>query len=84
MQTAMPMDGLTIGSVVYELNNKLEGARVDRINQPEEDELYFFLRNNGINYKLPLCSNASFARLNITEFSKPNPPVPSNFCMLLI
>lgn len=79
----MPMDGLTIGSVVYELNNKLEGARVDRINQPEEDELYFFLRNNGINYKLLLCSNASFARLNITEFSKPNPPVPSNFCMLL-
>lgn len=79
----MPMDGLTIGAVVYELNNLLEGARVDRINQPEDDEIYFFLRNNGENYKLLLCSNASFARLNITNNSKPNPPVPSNFCMLL-
>lgn len=79
----MPMDGITIGAVVYELNNKLQGARIDRVNQPEEDELYFFLRNNGENYKLLLCSNANFARLNITDFSKPNPPTPSNFCMLL-
>ncbi len=79
----MPMDGLTIGAVVYELNTFLEGARIDRINQPEDDEIYFFLRNNGENYKLLLCSNASFARLNITNYSKQNPPVPSNFCMLL-
>ncbi len=79
----MPMDGLTIGAVVYELNTLLEGARIDRINQPEEDEIYLFLRNNGENYKLLLCSNASFARLNITSSSKPNPPTPSNFCMLL-
>ena len=79
----MPMDGLTIGAVVYELNNLLEGARVDRINQPEEDEIYLFLRNNGENHKLLLCSNASFARLNVTSTSKPNPPTPSNFCMLL-
>ena len=79
----MPMDGLTIGAVVYELNNLLSGARIDRVNQPEEDEIYFFLRNNSENYKLILCSNATFARLNITEYSKPNPPTPSNFCMLL-
>lgn len=79
----MPMDGLTIGAVVYELNNTLYGAKIDRINQPEEDEIYFFLRNNGENYKLLLCSNANFARINITEYSKPNPPTPSNFCMLL-
>lgn len=79
----MPMDGLTIGAVVYELNKLLEGARVDRINQPEDDELYLFLRNNGENHKLLLCSNASFARLNITATLKQNPPTPTNFCMLL-
>lgn len=79
----MPMDGLTIGAVVYELNNLLKNARVDKINQPEEDELHILVRNNGNNYRLLLCSNASFARLNITEITKPNPSVPSNFCMLL-
>ncbi len=79
----MPMDGLTIGAVVYELNNCLVGARVDKINQPEDDEVHFLVRNNGKNYKLLLCSNASFARLNITEITKPNPITPTNFCMLL-
>lgn len=79
----MPMDGLTIGAVVYELNNLLSGARIDKINQPETDELHILTRNNGQNYKLLLCSNANFARLNITEISKPNPTTPSSFCMLL-
>ena len=79
----MPMDGLTIGAVVYELNNTLVGGRVDKINQPEDDEIHILVRNNGENHKLLLCSNASFARLNITKITKPNPDVPSNFCMLL-
>ncbi len=79
----MPMDGLTIGAVVYELNNLLQGARVDRINQPENDELHIITRNNGQNYKLLLCSNANFARLNISEISKNNPITPPSFCMLL-
>ncbi|MBE7091667.1 MAG: fibronectin/fibrinogen-binding protein [Clostridiales bacterium] len=79
----MPMDGLTIGAIVFELNSILSGARVDKINQPENDEVHILLRNNGRNYKLLLCSNASFSRLNITEITKTNPTTPSAFCMLL-
>lgn len=79
----MPMDGLTIGAVVYELNNILANGRVDKITQPEDDEIHILIRSNGENHKLLLCSNASFARLNITDITKPNPAVPSNFCMLL-
>lgn len=79
----MPMDGLTIGATVFELNSLLQGARIDKINQPENDELHILTRNNGHNYKLLLCSNANFARLNITEISKTNPTSPSSFCMLL-
>ncbi len=79
----MPMDGLTIKATVFELNNCLCCARVDKINQPENDELHILLRNNGRNYKLLLCSNANFARINITEITKPNPTTPTSFCMLL-
>ncbi len=79
----MPMDGLMIRATVFELNNLLQGARVDKVNQPENDELHILTRNNGQNYKLLLCSNANFARLNITEISKSNPITPSSFCMLL-
>ena len=79
----MPMDGLTIGAIVCELNSLLLGARIDKINQPEKDELVIACRNNGENYKLLLCSNPSFARVNLTRLSKPNPLTPTNFCMLL-
>lgn len=79
----MPMDGFTIGAMVYELNNLLSGARVDKINQPERDELYIFLRNNGQNHKLLLSSSAGYARICLTDSSKQNPPTPSSFCMLL-
>ncbi len=79
----MPMDGLTIGAVVHELNNTLLDAKIDRVNQPEVDELVLLCRKNGENYKLLLCSSPSFARLNITSISKQNPSVPPSFCMLL-
>lgn len=79
----MPMDGFTIGAMVYELNNALSGARVDKINQPERDELYIFVRNNGQNHKLLLSSSAGYARICLTKTSKQNPATPSSFCMLL-
>lgn len=79
----MPMDGLTVRALTRELNSSLKGARADRINQPESDEITinFFLK--GENKKLLLCSNASFPRVNITSVQKSNPAVPPAFCMLL-
>ena len=79
----MPMDGLTVRAQVRELNTMLKGARVDKINQPEEDEIVLNLFLRGENFKLLLCSNASFPRVNITKVQKSNPPVPPAFCMLL-
>lgn len=79
----MPMDGLTVCAQVRELNALLKGARVDKINQPEEDEIVLNLFSQGTNSKLLLCSNASFPRVNITKVQKSNPAVPPVFCMLL-
>ncbi len=79
----MPMDGLMIGAVCAELTDALAGARVDKINQPEKDELVFFCRGKDGNKKLFISANASFARLCLTNASKPNPLTPPTFCMLL-
>jgi len=79
----MPMDGLTIGAVTHEINSLLENARVDRINQPEADEVVLFMRTRGENRKLLLSSNASLARITLTNSNKPNPLTPPAFCMLL-
>lgn len=35
----MPMDGLSVSFVVQELREALEGGRVDKVTQPERDEL---------------------------------------------
>ncbi len=79
----MPMDGLTIGAVCAELSDALVGARVDKVNQPENDELVIFCRGRDGNEKLFISANASFARLCLTDASKQNPLTPPAFCMLL-
>ena len=79
----MPMDGLTIGAIVFELNEALAGGRIDKVNQPENDEIHLLLYAGGEQRKLLICTGAANARLHLTEISKSNPPSASPFCMLL-
>ena len=43
----MPLDGITLGFMADELSRELVGGRIDRITQPERDELILTIRNNG-------------------------------------
>ena len=79
----MPMDGVMLGYVARELHNKLLGGRVDKIAQPERDELNIAIRSLGENYKLLITANPNHARVHLTNEKKSNPLEPSNFCMLL-
>lgn len=77
------MDGFFLGFVTIELQNKLLGARVDRVLQPEKDELHLLLRNHGNTYRLLLSASASHPRAHLTNNAKQNPEEPPVFCMLL-
>lgn len=77
------MDGLMLGFLARELSDTLTGARVDRIMQPEKDELHLLLRGQSRTYRLLLCASANTARAHLTESSKQNPAEPPMFCMLL-
>ena len=79
----MPFDGIVTKCVVDELRDKLVGGRVDKIFQPERDELLINIRAKGENLKLLLCANPNFPRIHLTSVSKENPAVPPVFCMLL-
>lgn len=80
----MALDGLVIHSLVYELHTKLTGGKIDKIHQPENDELVLFIRNNKQNFKLVLSSSASNPRVYIAnEYRKENPIKAPMFCMLL-
>ncbi|MCL1987456.1 MAG: NFACT family protein [Firmicutes bacterium] len=79
----MPLDGVTLSSVVRELSESLVGGRVDKVQQPEADELILSVRSKGQNYKLLLTANANSPRLHLTETTKVNPNLAPMFCMLL-
>ena len=79
----MPFDGITINCLINELNKQLAGGRVDKIHQPDRSEIVMHIRSIGSNYKLLLCANPSFPRIQITNTSKENPANPPMFCMLL-
>lgn len=79
----MSYDGIVVKSVVLELNSLLLGGRIEKVYQPEADELILNIRNRNINYKLLISASSSNARVYITETTKNNPKSPPMFCMLL-
>ena len=79
----MGSDLVALSALANELNNALSGARVDKIVQPDPDELRFFLRNNGKNLCLCVSCNAGAPRIHITNSKKQNPINAPSLCMLL-
>ena len=79
----MPMDGLTLSFVTREMEAALSGGRVDKITQPERDELNILVRNHGRNWTLLLSASAGCARAHITQEKKVSPLEPPMLCMLL-
>lgn len=79
----MPMDGLMLGYLARELQGALCGGRVDKITQPEQDEIVLLIRAQGKNCPLLLTASPNSARAQITQTKKNNPLEPPVFCMLL-
>ncbi|MGI6192222.1 MAG: Rqc2 family fibronectin-binding protein [Christensenellales bacterium] len=76
----MAMDGLSLAAVCKELNDSILGARIEKIYQPEKDELLLHLRSGR---KLLLSANASHCRVQLTNIKRNNPAEPPMFCMLM-
>ncbi len=79
----MPQDAFTLKYIAKELSDELVGAKINRINQPNPEELVLFTYNNGVNRKLLISTNAVSARISFTHEDKPNPLTAYGFCMLM-
>lgn len=79
----MPFDGLTLGFIADELKGVLLGGRIDRIVQPERDEIILTIRNDGANHLLLLSATANCTRTHLTRIRKTNPLEPPALCMLM-
>ena len=66
-----------------ELADKLVGGRIDRITQPEKDEVRFYVRAKGCNYSLVASANPNAPRLHLTTSKKDNPYAAPAFLMHL-
>lgn len=80
----MSFDGVVINSISSELNNKLIGSKVDKVYQPERDEICLKIRGKNENYKLVISASASIPRIYLAkEYEKVNPKKAPVFCMTL-
>lgn len=79
----MPFDGLSTSQVIKELNHELTGQRIEKVYQPEGDELVLVVRRKKGSVRLLVSAHSRWARMHMTRDRKENPPRPSSFCMLL-
>lgn len=79
----MALDGITIANIANELNTVLSDGRLNKIAQPEPDELMLTVKNNRSQYRLTISSNASLPLIYLTDENKPSPATAPGFCMLL-
>lgn len=79
----MPLDAVTVSALAKELSERIEGGRIDKVQQPERDMLLLSLRAKGENLRLVIAAGTGNARAGITRGSFENPAEPPMFCMLM-
>ena len=79
----MALDGAFLRHLKKEIEEKLVGGRVDKIHQPNRDELVLAFRTRESAYKLLLSARANSARVHFTAIALENPKQPPMLCMLL-
>ena len=78
----MAFDGIVTKAIVTELS-ELTGARIDKVFEPNKNEIILGLYSEKKNYALDICIESQNCRINLTTNAKPNPQIAPNFCMLL-
>ena len=79
----MAFDGITTKKIVSELNTALCDGKINKIYEPNKNEITLGVYANGINYALNLSIASDSYRINLTTHQKSNPLNAPGFCMLL-
>ena len=79
----MAFDGFITKSIVNELNESILDGKINKIFQPNKNNILISIYSNGVKYLLNICIEASNCRLHLTTKSKETALVAPSFCMLL-
>ena len=79
----MAFDGIVTKKIVSELQTALTGGKINKIYEPNKNEIILGIYSKGTNYALNLCIASDSYRINLTTHQKQNPLNAPGFCMLL-
>ena len=79
----MAFDAGMLACVIHELKTESLGARVEKVYQPQADEILIQIRSFSGGKKLLINAGSNNPRIGFSFTSKENPPVPPMFCLLL-
>ena len=71
----MAFDGIITCAMVKELQDKIYLGKIEKVYQPENDELVFHIHTKTGNVKLFASVGSAHARLHFIEENPKNPPV---------
>ncbi len=79
----MPLDATAVRCAAFEINEILAGGRIEKVYQPERDEIVLVVKNKGNANRLVISANSQNPRIYLTKEVKENPSEPPMFCMLM-
>ncbi|MBR6916765.1 MAG: NFACT family protein, partial [Clostridia bacterium] len=79
----MAFDAGILSHIASEMRQTLVGGRIEKIHQPQKNEILLTVRCAGESRKILIDVGSSNARINITSMKIDNPATPPMFCMML-
>ena len=79
----MAFDGFILNAVTTELKNSILSGRVQKIYEPNPNEILLSIYANGLQYALCMNVSSNNYSIHLTTSKKENPLAAPNFCMLL-
>ncbi|MCD8048148.1 MAG: NFACT family protein [Clostridia bacterium] len=82
-KNVMAMDAIAVRAVAAEIDEGIAGGKIEKIYQPERDEVMLTIRTKDGAKRLVISANSANPRIYLTQFAKENPSEPPMFCMLM-
>lgn len=79
----MALDGISVSALVKEVKEGILDGRIEKIYQPESDEIILGIRCFGNARRLLLTANPSNPKFHFTNENRSNPLTPPLFCMVM-
>ena len=69
----MPFDSFAVKCLCKELTETITDSKIEKVYQPEKDEIHLLLRKPGFSARLLISADSSNPRMHLTESAKDNP-----------